>query len=242
MKPQRTKHAAAHCRSSCAACRAWLGTGIISALNTPISPGQAGRWRRCFWQEESHEPCTVLISGISYHYLFRNHADSFEATEPGGVFVNGSRIMDSLILPSDIDSDWMSWQDDMLWCDAAGEQFIAPGRRHGRRVAGDRARRCWPRPGGGRSRSAGSSAVPAGDACRRCGNAAPDRTVFEITGRHSAPPHWGGAFVFFRVVIPRSLGATWNLVEQASITPSVYKNPQPILRDCRPLQGPGRQK
>ena len=33
--------------------------------------------------------------------------------------------MDSLILPSDIDSDWMFWQDDMLWCDAAGEQFIA---------------------------------------------------------------------------------------------------------------------
>jgi len=32
--------------------------------------------------------------------------------------------MDSLILPSDIDSDWMFWQDDMLWCDAAGEQLI----------------------------------------------------------------------------------------------------------------------
>ena len=37
---------------------------------------------------------------------------------------NGSRIMDSLILPSDIDSEWMFWQDDMLWCDAAGEQLI----------------------------------------------------------------------------------------------------------------------
>ena len=35
------------------------------------------------------------------------------------------RWKDSLILPSDIDSDWMFWQDDMLWCDAAGEQLIA---------------------------------------------------------------------------------------------------------------------
>ena len=33
--------------------------------------------------------------------------------------------MDSLILPSDIDSEWMFWQDDTLWCDAAGEQLIA---------------------------------------------------------------------------------------------------------------------
>ena len=32
--------------------------------------------------------------------------------------------MDGLILPSDIDSDWMFWQDDMLWCDAVGEQLI----------------------------------------------------------------------------------------------------------------------
>ncbi len=75
-------------------------------------------------EDGSAEPCTVLISGISYHYLFRNHADSFEANDPGGVFVNGSRIMDGLILPSDIDSDWMFWQDDMLWCDAVGEQLI----------------------------------------------------------------------------------------------------------------------
>ena len=102
------------------------GIILISYWNTPISKAESRTMQAIALQEDgSAEPCTVLISGISYHYLFRNHADSFEATEPGGVFVNGSRIMDSLILPSDIDSDWMFWQDDMLWCDAAGEQFIA---------------------------------------------------------------------------------------------------------------------
>ena len=101
------------------------GIILISYWNTPISKAESRTMQAIALQEDgSAEPCTVLISGISYHYLFRNHADSFEATEPGGVFVNGSRIMDSLILPSDIDSDWMFWQDDMLWCDAAGEQLI----------------------------------------------------------------------------------------------------------------------
>ena len=117
------KHAAA-IAAACIALAALvvLGTVIISYWNTPIAKTES---RMLLQEDGSAEPCTVLISGISYHYLFRNHADSFEATEPGGVFVNGSRIMDSLILPSDIDSDWMFWQDDMLWCDAAGEQFIA---------------------------------------------------------------------------------------------------------------------
>ena len=104
-----------------------LVTGIllISYWNTPIAKAESRTMQAIALQEDgSAELCTVLISGISYHYLFRNHADSFEATEPGGVFVNGSRIMDSLILPSDIDSDWMFWQDNMLWCDAAGEQLI----------------------------------------------------------------------------------------------------------------------
>ena len=104
-----------------------LVTGIllISYWNTPIAKAESRTMQAIALQEDgSAELCTVLISGISYHYLFRNHADSFEATEPGGVFVNGSRIMDSLILPSDIDSDWMFWQDDMLWCDASGEQLI----------------------------------------------------------------------------------------------------------------------
>lgn len=104
-----------------------LVTGIllISYWNTPIAKAESRTMQAIALQEDgSAEPCTVLISGISYHYLFRNHADSFEATGPGGVFVNGSRIMDSLILPSDIDSDWMFWQDNMLWCDAAGEQLI----------------------------------------------------------------------------------------------------------------------
>lgn len=102
------------------------GIILISYWNTPISKAESRTMQAIALQEDgSAEPCTVLISGISYHYLFRNHADSFEATEPGGVFVNGSRIMDSLILPSDIDSEWMFWQDDTLWCDAAGEQLIA---------------------------------------------------------------------------------------------------------------------
>ena len=102
------------------------GVILISYWNTPIAKAESRTMQAIALQEDgSAEPCTVLISGISYHYLFRNHADSFEANDPGGVFVNGSRIMDSLILPSDIDSDWMFWQDDMLWCDAAGEQFIA---------------------------------------------------------------------------------------------------------------------
>ena len=94
------------------------GIILISYWNTPISKAESRTMQAIALQEDgSAEPCTVL--------LFRNHADSFEATEPGGVFVDGSRIMDSLILPSDIDSDWMFWQDDMLWCDAAGEQLIA---------------------------------------------------------------------------------------------------------------------
>ena len=116
------------------------GIILISYWNTPIAKAESRTMQAMLLQEDgSAEPCTVLISGISYHYLFRNHADSFEATEPGGVFVNGSRIMDSLILPSDIDSDWMFWQDDMLWCDAAGEQFIALLHRgRGRRVCRDR--------------------------------------------------------------------------------------------------------
>ena len=101
------------------------GIILISYWNTPISKAESRTMQAIALQEDgSAEPCTVLISGISYHYLFRNHADSFEANDPGGVFVDGSRIMDSLILPSDIDSDWMFWQDDMLWCDAAGEQLI----------------------------------------------------------------------------------------------------------------------
>lgn len=102
------------------------GIILISYWNTPISKAESRTMQAIALQEDgSAEPCTVLISGISYHYLFRNHADSFEANDPGGVFVNGSRIMDGLILPSDIDSDWMFWQDDTLWCDAAGEQLIA---------------------------------------------------------------------------------------------------------------------
>ncbi len=101
------------------------GIILISYWNTPISKAESRTMQAIALQEDgSAEPCTVLISGISYHYLFRNHADSFEANDPGGVFVNGSRIMDGLILPSDIDSDWMFWQDDMLWCDAVGEQLI----------------------------------------------------------------------------------------------------------------------
>ena len=222
------KHAAA-IAAACIALAALvvLGTVIISYWNTPIAKTESRTMQAMLLQEDgSAEPCTVLISGISYHYLFRNHADSFEANDPGGVFVNGSRIMDSLILPSDIDSDWMFWQDDMLWCDAAGEQFIAllhAGARH--------------RPGGDEAGSAGPSAVAAGDACRRCGNAAPDRTVFEITGRHSAPSHWGGAFVSFPGrVIPRS-EATWESREAGFGFASACQNPQPILRDCH---GPSR--
>lgn len=120
------KHAAA-IAAACIALAALvvLGTVIISYWNTPIAKTESRTMQAMLLQEDgSAEPCTVLISGISYHYLFRNHADSFEANDPGGVFVNGSRIMDGLILPSDIDSDWMFWQDDMLWCDAVGEQLI----------------------------------------------------------------------------------------------------------------------
>ena len=77
------------------------GIILISYWNTPISKAESRTMQAIALQEDgSAEPCTVLISGISYHYLFRNHADSFEANDPGGVFVNGSRIMDSLILPS----------------------------------------------------------------------------------------------------------------------------------------------
>ena len=195
------------------------GVILISYWNTPIAKAESRTMQAIALQEDgSAEPCTVLISGISYHYLFRNHADSFEATEPGGVFVNGSRIMDSLILPSDIDSDWMFWQDDMLWCDAAGEQFIALLHR-------------------GADGGFAETGTPVLDACRRCGNAAPDRTVFEITGRHSAPSHWGGAFVSFPGrVIPRS-EATWESRGAGFGFASACQNPQPILRDCH---GPSR--
>ena len=121
------KHAAA-IAAACIALVALviLATVIISYWNTPIAKAESRTMQAIVLQEDgSAEHCTVLLSGISYHYLFGNHADSFEATEPGGVFVDGSRIMDSLILPSDIDSEWMFWQDDTLWCDAAGEQLIA---------------------------------------------------------------------------------------------------------------------
>ena len=118
---RKQKACSCHCRSLYCACRARGSRDrdhfvLEHADCKDGKPDDAG--------DRSAEPCTVLISGISYHYLFRNHADSFEANDPGGVFVNGSRIMDSLILPSDIDSDWMFWQDNTLWCDAAGEQLI----------------------------------------------------------------------------------------------------------------------
>ena len=192
------KHAAA-IAAACIALVALvvLGTVIISYWNTPIAKTESRTMQAIALQEDgSAEPCTVLISGISYHYLFRNHADSFEANDPGGVFVNGSRIMDSLILPSDIDSDWMFWQDNTLWCDAAGEQLIV----------------LLHRDADGAFAETGTPVlvIAAGDARGRCGDAAPDRTVFEITGRHSAPSHWGGAFVSFPGrVIPRS-EATWE--------------------------------
>lgn len=85
------KHAAA-IAAACIALAALvvLGTVIISYWNTPIAKTESRTMQAMLLQEDgSAEPCTVLISGISYHYLFRNHADSFEATEPGGVFVNG---------------------------------------------------------------------------------------------------------------------------------------------------------
>ena len=119
-----------------------------------------------------------------------------------------------------------------------GAAHCAAAPRCGRRACRDRhagARDC---SGGDGAGSAGPSAVPAGDACRRCGNAAPDRTVFEITGRHSAPSHWGGAFVSFPGrVIPRS-EATLESREAGFGFASACQNPQPILRDCHgPLRG-----
>lgn len=190
------KHAAA-IAAACIALAALvvLGTVIISYWNTPIAKTESRTMQAIALQEDgSAEPCTVLISGISYHYLFRNHADSFEANDPGGVFVNGSRIMDSLILPSDIDSDWMFWQDNTpLVRRGRGAAHCAAAPRCGRRVCRDRHAGARHRPGGDGAGGTGPSAVPAGDARRRCGDAAPDRTVFEITGRHSAPSHWGGA-------------------------------------------------
>ena len=128
MKTAKNRKHAAAIAATCIALVALmvLATVIISYWNTPIATAESRTMQAVILQENgSAEPCTVLLSGISYHYLFRNHADSFEATDPGGVFVNGSRIMDSLILPADIDSDWMFWQDNTLWCDAAEEQLIA---------------------------------------------------------------------------------------------------------------------
>lgn len=157
------KHAAA-IAAACIALAALvvLGTVIISYWNTPIAKTESRTMQAIALQEDgSAEPCTVLISGISYHYLFRNHADSFEATEPGGVFVNGSRIMDSLILPSDIDSDWMFWQDDMLWCDAAGEQLIVLLHRDADGAFAETARRCSSRPAETEQRHS-PSAAPCG--------------------------------------------------------------------------------
>ena len=59
------------------------GVILISYWNTPIAKAESRTMQAIALQEDgSAEPCTVLISGISYHYLFRNHADSFEATEP----------------------------------------------------------------------------------------------------------------------------------------------------------------
>ena len=158
--------------------------------------------------------------------------------EPGGVFVNGSRIMDSLILPSDIDSDWMFWQDDMLWCDAAGEQFIAllhRGAEGGFAETGTPVLVIAP----AETKQEAQALLQSLRETRAdgCGNAAPDRTVFEITGRHSAPSHWGGAFVSFPGrVIPRS-EATWESREAGFGFAPACQNPQPILRDCH---GPSR--
>ena len=96
------------------------------------------------------------------------------------------------------------------WITAGGKNFVANCFDGGAvsilvTTAGARHR-----PGGDEAGGTGSSAVAAGDARGRCGDAAPDRTVFEITGRHSAPSHWGGAFVSFPGrVIPRS-EATWE--------------------------------
>ena len=185
------------------------GIILISYWNTPISKAESRTMQAIALQEDgSAEPCTVLISGISYHYLFRNHADSFEATEPGGVFVDGSRIMDSLILPSDIDSEWMFWQDDMLWCDAAGEQLIV----------------LLHRDADGGFAETGTPVLVI----------APAETE---QAAHSAPSHWGGAFVSFPGrVIPRS-EATWESREAGFGFASACQNPQPILRDCH---GPSR--
>lgn len=76
-------------------------------------------------EDGSAELCTVLISGISYHYLFRNHADSFEATEPGGVFVNGQPHygQPDPAVGHRLGLDVLAGQI-WLWCDAAGEQLI----------------------------------------------------------------------------------------------------------------------
>ena len=53
------------------------GVILISYWNTPIAKAESRTMQAIALQEDgSAEPCTVLISGISYHYLFRNHADS----------------------------------------------------------------------------------------------------------------------------------------------------------------------
>ena len=48
------------------------GIILISYWNTPIAKAESRTMQAMLLQEDgSAEPCTVLISGISYHYLFR---------------------------------------------------------------------------------------------------------------------------------------------------------------------------
>ena len=68
------KHAAA-IAAACIALAALvvLGTVIISYWNTPIAKTESRTMQAIALQEDgSAEPCTVLISGISYHLPFRN--------------------------------------------------------------------------------------------------------------------------------------------------------------------------
>ena len=70
------KHAAA-IAAACIALAALvvLGTVIISYWNTPIAKAESRTMQAIALQEDgSAEPCTVLISGISYHYIFRNNS------------------------------------------------------------------------------------------------------------------------------------------------------------------------
>ncbi len=178
-------------------------------------------------EDGSAEPCTVLISGISYHYLFRNHADSFEATEPGGVFVNGSRIMDSLILPSDIDSDWMFWQDNTLWCDAAGEQLIAllhRGADGGFAETGTPVLLIAPAETKQEAQALLQSLreTRADDAERSADH--------PLNNDDSAPSHRGGALAALLVGLSRAASYV-QIWSKCSDSPRC-QNPQPILRDC----------